>query len=146
MTLREFNITSLAVLAAGLLPWLLACDYTTHYSSLPEPPPAISTSPAVSPTPSSPVPRVTVEPVALDRPAQVLAAPSRPRPPTDSGPGIPPAPEADPAPILLAGEPDPSRYYRSGFACTGSMRPAIDCGDEGVFQSRPSRNPSWWGM
>jgi len=33
------------------------------------------------------------------------------------------------------------RRYRSGFACTGSMRPTIDCGDEGVFVRPPFDTP-----
>ena len=33
------------------------------------------------------------------------------------------------------------QYYRSGFACTGSMRPSIDCGDEGVFLKPPFPGP-----
>lgn len=32
-------------------------------------------------------------------------------------------------------------YYISGFACTGSMRPALDCGDEGIFLRPPFTTP-----
>ncbi len=32
---------------------------------------------------------------------------------------------------------DPDNYFVSGFACTGSMRPALDCGDEAVFLNPP---------
>ena len=32
-------------------------------------------------------------------------------------------------------------YFVSGFACTGSMRPALDCGDEAVFLNPPFPQP-----
>ena len=32
---------------------------------------------------------------------------------------------------------DTGKYFVSGFACTGSMRPALDCGDEAVFLNPP---------
>ena len=32
---------------------------------------------------------------------------------------------------------DTDDYFVSGFACTGSMRPALDCGDEAVFLNPP---------
>ena len=35
----------------------------------------------------------------------------------------------------------PQDQYRSGFACTGSMRPTIDCGDEGIFVRPPFQRP-----
>ena len=35
----------------------------------------------------------------------------------------------------------PKDQYRSGFACTGSMRPTIDCGDEGIFVRPPFLRP-----
>jgi hypothetical protein len=53
-------------------------------------------------------------------------------------------PEVPLALQLPAAAPDNNhagQRYRSGFACTGSMRPAIDCGDEGVFVRPPFESP-----
>ena len=36
---------------------------------------------------------------------------------------------------------DSGDYFVSGFACTGSMRPALDCGDEAVFLNPPFPQP-----
>jgi hypothetical protein len=36
---------------------------------------------------------------------------------------------------------DTDDYFVSGFACTGSMRPALDCGDEAVFLNPPFPQP-----
>ena len=36
---------------------------------------------------------------------------------------------------------DTDSYFVSGFACTGSMRPALDCGDEAVFLKPPFPAP-----
>lgn len=36
---------------------------------------------------------------------------------------------------------DTDNYFVSGFACTGSMRPALDCGDEAVFLNPPFLQP-----
>ena len=36
---------------------------------------------------------------------------------------------------------DSDDYFVSGFACTGSMRPALDCGDEAVFLNPPFPQP-----
>lgn len=37
-----------------------------------------------------------------------------------------------------------SDYYISGFACTGSMRPTLDCGDEADFLKPPPSPGAWW--
>ncbi len=54
-------------------------------------------------------------------------------------------PEPEPAPIQTPNARpandsslgDTDNYFVSGFACTGSMRPALDCGDEAVFLNPP---------
>ncbi len=61
------------------------------------------------------------------------------------------ATEPAPAPALSqsltaspAGDSTPGaidNYFVSGFACTGSMRPALDCGDEAVFLNPPFPQP-----
>ena len=65
-----------------------------------------------------------------------------------AGPATLPAPaaiEANPPasqlPALAPGNDRTGERYRSGFACTGSMRPTIDCGDEGVFLRPPFQEP-----
>ena len=49
------------------------------------------------------------------------------------------APTARPAPDSSLGDTD--NYFVSGFACTGSMRPVLDCGDEAVFLIPPFPEP-----
>ncbi|MCH8873712.1 hypothetical protein IH824_13245, partial [candidate division KSB1 bacterium] len=55
----------------------------------------------------------------------------------EPAPAQPPA--ARPAPNSPLG--NTSNYFVSGFACTGSMRPALDCGDEAVFLKPPFPQP-----
>jgi hypothetical protein len=128
------------LVAAGLIPVLAACDYIPSSHPFPEPPAATSTPPAAAPA-AAPELRPAVEAVALDRLAEILAAPARPTPRAGARPGGSPEPTAGPAHLPPWEEHDQSRYYRSGFACTGSMRPAIDCGDEGVFLKPPFQEP-----
>ena len=49
------------------------------------------------------------------------------------------APTGRPAPNSSLGDTD--NYFVSGFACTGSMRPVLDCGDEAVFLIPPFPEP-----
>jgi hypothetical protein len=58
--------------------------------------------------------------------------------PTAGPPDIPQAFQFPPAAPVKH---QAGQRYRSGFACTGSMRPTIDCGDEGVFVRPPFDPP-----
>jgi hypothetical protein len=55
--------------------------------------------------------------------------------------GSPPVPLESQLPAPIPREDQTGEQYRSGFACTGSMRPTIDCGDEGVFSKPPFQEP-----
>jgi hypothetical protein len=54
-----------------------------------------------------------------------------------------PTPEPAPvqAPTVIPVGNFKAEYYVSGFACTGSMRPTIDCGDEAVILKPPFPEP-----
>jgi hypothetical protein len=56
-----------------------------------------------------------------------------------AGPTPAPAPVQMPT-VVPAGN-FKAEYYVSGFACTGSMRPTIDCGDEAVLLKPPFPEP-----
>lgn len=55
--------------------------------------------------------------------------------------GSPDIPQAFQRPDATPVNHQAGQRYRSGFACTGSMRPTIDCGDEGVFERPPFDTP-----
>ena len=82
-------------------------------------------------------------------PAQVPTIPPRVDPQIESRINAVATPDPEPAstPALNARpaiEPslgNTNNYFVSGFACTGSMRPALDCGDEAVFLNPPFLQP-----
>ena len=72
-----------------------------------------------------------------------------PAPDLEPKPEPKPVPVSEPAPTLASiappaynSSPDAiDNYFISGFVCTGSMRPALDCGDEAVFLKPPYPQP-----
>lgn len=145
-----------AVLAPALLLFLSACDLVIASNSAP---PEASPQSGTTPIPPSLAPPSTadLQPTVDAAVQKQLAAILTPAPGSGDGPAAQPErkptaitkPPDTPRPTPGPGQaptPPPGaefqpQYYRSGFACTGSMRPTIDCGDEGVFLKPPFPEP-----
>jgi hypothetical protein len=153
MSIKQRSMTPLITLAAGLAFLLAACDFVM--ASNPSPASSVpqagqgTSSPAVVPTPTPDL-QPTIDAIVQQRIAEILTPPpqfkTRPVPEAEDA-SVPERPTNAPTPILVQfATPLPvdnfqAEYYRSGFACTGSMRPTIDCGDEGVFLKPPFQEP-----
>lgn len=151
------------VISLGVLGLLTACSFAAP-SSQPDSP--ANPQEVASPTSDGTDPQPVAETKDTQLVSRRISPPSRASAPDGALPDTlepPPKPapvfEADPTsePTTQTGKiaPDNSgpigldaragnaikEYYISGFACTGSMRPALDCGDEGVFLKPPFTEP-----
>lgn len=129
---KKHSLVTLGSIWVGLLLLMSACNFTlasnaTSASRI-EPVNAARPAPATLPAPTPNLP-ATVEAMVQQRLSELLSANS------------PVLSKAAQFPDFAAGNDTAGERYRSGFACTGSMRPTIDCGDEGVFLKPPFLEP-----
>ncbi len=141
-TFKQGSWVLTAILGLALLLGLSGCGVIEEA----EAPSATSEDPNIRTTP---VPTPLATTVVIFQPASRAVAPRQPARIRRSNPIVTasptPTPTAAPAPTAISSGPtlDLStlsinpEYYISGFACTGSMRPALDCGDEAEFLRPP---------
>jgi hypothetical protein len=153
MSIKQHSMAPLLTLAAGLAIFLSACNFVMASNPSPaSPSPQAgqgSTSPTTAPIPTPDL-QPTIDAIVQQRITEILTPSPQfktgPAPePTDSSAPVKPTDVPTPTPIQFL-TPVPvenfkAEYFRSGFACTGSMRPTIDCGDEGVFLKPPFQEP-----
>lgn len=129
---KKHSLATLASIWVGLFFVMSGCNFTlaSNATSASQVAPAdiAESAPATAPTPTPNLP-ATIEAIVQRRLSELLAADS------------PSILEASQFPTLSPVNDSTGEHYRSGFACTGSMRPTIDCGDEGVFLKPPFPEP-----
>jgi hypothetical protein len=148
MQFKRYSFVLLVILWPGILLLLSACDFVmaSNSSSKPSPSPISAASPLPTPTPTAmPDLSPNIEAAIQQRVSEILT----PSPWLNvTNPEVSNRKASlTPAPALAQLEtaiPEPNskaEYYVSGFACTGSMRPTIDCGDEAVLLKPPFPEP-----
>jgi hypothetical protein len=153
MSIKLRSMAQLVTLAASLTLLLSACGFAMASNPSPGSPLPQSgqgkTSPTAVPAPTPDL-QPTIDAIVQQRLSEFLTPSPQfklgatPEAKDASAPeGIKNAPTPIPVqfPTPAPAENFQAEYYRSGFACTGSMRPAIDCGDEGVFLKPPFQEP-----
>jgi hypothetical protein len=148
MQLKRRSFVLLVISWSGILIFLSACDFVIASNSSSKP-----SSGQISPTASlpTPPPRATpdlqpgIEAIMQQRIAEILTPSPRPDvtgpETTNRKAGPTPAPAPVQMPTVVPAGNFKAEYYVSGFACTGSMRPTIDCGDEAVLLKPPFPEP-----
>lgn len=148
MQFKRRSFVLLVISCSGILLFLSACDFIIASNS------SSKLSPGqISPTASLPTPppkgtpdlQPNIEATMQQRIAEILTAAPRPDVTAPEATSRKVASSSTSAPVQMptvvpAGN-FKAEYYVSGFACTGSMRPTIDCGDEAVILKPPFPEP-----
>jgi hypothetical protein len=144
MQFKRRSFVLLVISWSGILLFLSSCNFVMASNSSSQP-----LSGQISPATPLPAPplqatpglQADIEATMQQRVTEILTPSPRPDvigPEAASRKATPtPAPEPVRMPAVVPAGDFKAEYYLSGFACTGNMRPAIDCGDEALLLKPP---------